>query len=81
MLAKARASYGDGYGTNGDYEHVLPFFENYAGGELIPCVVQNNTASVRRRSTWVQLTSGNDVIRALTARSGAMPWRWPLRWK
>lgn len=69
MLAKARASYGDGYGTNGDYEHVLPFFENYyAGGFDTLRGFKSNT--VGPKALYYYNLSGNDVIQGTDSSVG-----------
>lgn len=69
MLAKARASYGNGYGSNGDYDHVLPFFENYyAGGFDTLRGFKSNT--VGPKALYYYNLGGNDVVQGTDSSVG-----------
>ncbi|MDO2947000.1 outer membrane protein assembly factor BamA [Aeromonas simiae] len=69
MAGKFRASYGNGYGSNGDYDHTLPFFENYfAGGFDTVRGFKSNT--VGPKALYRANDFGNDVIMGTTSSVG-----------
>ena len=70
MLAKACASYGNGYGSNGD-DHVLPFFENYyAGGFDTLRAASETSNTVGPKALYYYNLGGNDVIQGTDSSVG-----------
>ena len=61
LLGRLKLAYGNGYGTVGDYDQTLPFFENYyAGGDQWLRGFKSN--SVGPKAMYLYNDQGNDSI-------------------